>query len=291
MANLKEIRTRIGSVSSTMQITSAMKMVSASKLRRSQSAIVKLRPYSAKMTELIRNLCEGNTMELPLAQGTKSKKVLILVLSSNKGLCSTFNSNIIKATLARIDHWKGVDKQMEVNVVSFGKKGTEFFKKYNGVSLLSSNDSIWDNLTFDTVSVEAEKLIEAFLSGQWATIEIIYNQFKNASTQVLMSETFLPIDLTSLQETKGMNNDYIYQPSKESIISSAVPQALKLQLFKCFVDSFASEHGARMTSMHKATDNASNLLKDLKLKYNKARQAAITNEIIEISSGAEALKG
>ncbi len=291
MANLKEIRTRIASVSSTMQITSAMKMVSASKLRRSQSAILQLRPYSAKMREVIRNLCEGNTTEIPLARQSKPQKVLLVVLSSNKGLCSTFNSNIIKATLARIDYWKEQNPTIEVSISSFGKRGTDFFKKQNDVSLIASKDEIWDSLTFDAVSSEAEKIIAAFLSGKWDKIEVIYNQFKNASTQILTCETFLPIDLTSSQGATGANNDYIYEPSKESIISEVVPQSLKMQLFKCFLDSFASEHGARMTSMHKATDNASNLLKELKLTYNKARQAAITNEIIEISSGAEALNG
>ncbi len=290
MANLKEIRTRIASVSSTQQITSAMKMVSASKLRKSQNAILKLRPYSAKMTEIIKNLCGNEKAELPLARESKVlNNVLLLVLTSNKGLCSTFNSNVIKATNQRIEFYKENNKDTKVHIKTFGKKGTDFFKKQNNViEYLGENDDIWDNLSFENVSKESDIIVEAFLSKKYDKVEIIYNQFKNASTQILTYETFLPIVLE--QENTNINNDYIFEPSKQEIINSIIPQSLKTQLFKCFLDSSASEHGARMTSMHKATDNATNLLKDLKLTYNKARQASITNEIIEICSGAEALK-
>lgn len=289
MANLKEIRTRIASVSSTQQITSAMKMVSASKLRKSQNAILKLRPYSAKMTEIIQNLCGSEKDELPLARQTKIvSNVLLLVLTSNKGLCSTFNSNVIKATNQRIEYYKANNADINIGIKTFGKKGTDFFKKQNTVNYLGENDEIWDNLSFEMVAKESDLLIKEFLNQKYDKIEIIYNQFKNASTQILTYETFLPI--TFEQEESNVNNDYIFEPSKVEIINSIIPQSLKTQLFKCFLDSFASEHGARMTSMHKATDNATNLLKELKLTYNKARQASITNEIIEICSGAEALK-
>jgi F-type H+-transporting ATPase subunit gamma len=289
MANLKEIRTRIASVSSTQQITSAMKMVSASKLRKSQNAILKLRPYSAKMTEIIQNLCGSEKDELPLARQSKVlNNVLILVLTSNKGLCSTFNSNVIKATNQRIEYYKENNVGIKIDVKTFGKKGTDFFKKQNNlINFIGENDDIWDNLSFENVANEGEKLIKDFINKKYDKIEIIYNQFKNASTQILTYETFLPI---SFEESSNINNDYIFEPSKVEIINSIIPQSLKTQLFKCFLDSSASEHGARMTSMHKATDNATNLLKDLKLTYNKARQASITNEIIEICSGAEALK-
>lgn len=289
MANLKEIRTRIASVSSTQQITSAMKMVSASKLRKSQNAILKLRPYSAKMTEIIQNLCGSEKDELPLARQSKVlNNVLILVLTSNKGLCSTFNSNVIKATNQRIEYYKENNVGIKIDVKTFGKKGTDFFKKQNNlINFIGENDDIWDNLSFENVANEGEELIKNFINKKYDKIEIIYNQFKNASTQILTYETFLPI---SFEESSNINNDYIFEPSKVEIINSIIPQSLKTQLFKCFLDSSASEHGARMTSMHKATDNATNLLKDLKLTYNKARQASITNEIIEICSGAEALK-
>ena len=290
MANLKEIRTRIASVSSTQQRTSAMKMVSASKLRKSQNAILKLRPYSAKMTEIIQNLCSSERDELPLARQSKVlNNVLILVLTSNKGLCSTFNANVIKATNQRIESYKENNPNIKIDIKTFGKKGSDFYKKQgNVITYLGENDEIWDNLSFDNVAKECEVLIGEFLENKYDKIEVIYNQFKNASTQVLTYETLLPI--TFEQEGSEINNDYIFEPSKIEIINSIIPQSLKTQLFKCFLDSFASEHGARMTSMHKATDNATNLLKDLKLTYNKARQASITNEIIEICSGAEALK-
>ena len=289
MANLKEIRTRIASVSSTQQITSAMKMVSASKLRKSQNAILKLRPYSAKMTEIIQNLCGSEKDELPLARQSKVlNNVLIIVLTSNKGLCSTFNSNVIKATNQRIEYYKENNVGIKIDVKTFGKKGTDFFKKQNNlINFIGENDDIWDNLSFENVANEGEELIKDFINKKYDKIEIIYNQFKNASTQILTYETFLPI---SFEESSNINNDYIFEPSKVEIINSIIPQSLKTQLFKCFLDSSASEHGARMTSMHKATDNATNLLKDLKLTYNKARQTSITNEIIEICSGAEALK-
>ncbi len=293
MANLKEIRTRIASVGSTQQITSAMKMVSASKLRKSQNAIMKLRPYSAKMTEIMQNLCDSEIEDMPLARKDKTESVLLLVLTSNKGLCSSFNANIIKAAMQRVAYYRQLDKYIKVDVKSFGKRGSDFLKKQSEFNYIGEEDNIWDGLTFDRVSPVADFLMQSFIDKKYDRVEIVYNQFKNASTQILQCETFLPIELNTVSANAGSEhkNDYIFEPSKEEIISNVIPQSLKMQLFKCFLDSFASEHGARMTSMHKATDNAGNLLKELKLTYNKARQAAITNEIIEICSGAEALNG
>lgn len=293
MANLKEIRTRIASVGSTQQITSAMKMVSASKLRKSQNAIMKLRPYSAKMTEIMQNLCDSEIEDMPLARKDKTESVLLLVLTSNKGLCSSFNANIIKAAMQRVSYYRDLDRYIKVDVKSFGKRGSDFLKKQTDFNYIGEQDDIWDGLTFDRVSLVADFLMQSFIDKKYDRVEIIYNQFKNASTQILQCETFLPIELSAVSAKTGseVKNDYIFEPSKEEIISNVIPQSLKMQLFKCFLDSFASEHGARMTSMHKATDNAGNLLKELKLTYNKARQAAITNEIIEICSGAEALNG
>lgn len=293
MANLKEIRTRIASVGSTQQITSAMKMVSASKLRKSQNAIMKLRPYSAKMTEIMQNLCDSEIEDMPLARKDKTESVLLLVLTSNKGLCSSFNANIIKAAMQRVSYYRNLDRYIKVDVKSFGKRGSDFLKKQTDFNYIGEQDDIWDGLTFDRVSLVADFLMRSFIDKKYDRVEIIYNQFKNASTQILQCETFLPIELSAVSAKTGseVKNDYIFEPSKEEIISNVIPQSLKMQLFKCFLDSFASEHGARMTSMHKATDNAGNLLKELKLTYNKARQAAITNEIIEICSGAEALNG
>jgi len=293
MANLKEIRTRIASVGSTQQITSAMKMVSASKLRKSQNAIMKLRPYSAKMTEIMQHLCDSEIEDMPLARKDKTESILLLVLTSNKGLCSSFNANIIKAAMQRVSYYRDLDKYIKVDVKSFGKRGSDFLKKQTDFNYIGEEDDIWDGLTFDRVSLVADFLMQSFIDKKYDRVEIIYNQFKNASTQILQCETFLPIELSAVSAKTGgeVKSDYIFEPSKEEIISNVIPQSLKMQLFKCFLDSFASEHGARMTSMHKATDNAGNLLKELKLTYNKARQAAITNEIIEICSGAEALNG
>ncbi|MBO5964266.1 MAG: ATP synthase F1 subunit gamma [Bacteroidales bacterium] len=292
MANLKEIRTRIASVSSTQQITSAMKMVSASKLRKSQNAIMKLRPYSSKMTEIIHNLCSSGIEDMPLAAQRQVENVLLIVLTSNKGLCSSFNANIIKAAMQRVEFWQQQGKYTKIDLMSYGKRGSDFFKKQTSFDYIGGNDDVWDNLTFDRISEIADFLLQSFNDGRYDRIEIIYNQFKNAGSQILQCEKYLPIEMeTSEMSDHDKKNDYIYEPNKEEIISNIIPQSLKMQLFKCFLDSFASEHGARMTSMHKATDNANSLLKDLKLTYNKARQAAITNEIIEICSGAEALNG
>lgn len=292
MANLKEVRNRIASVASTMQITSAMKMVSASKLRRAQNSVVALRPYSALLSKVIGNLMDDNTelQESPYGRNKKMDNVLLVVLTSNKGLCGGFNANVIKEAHKRIQEIQTQDKYIKVDILSFGRKSSEFFSKDKGCEVLRCDDKIWDKLTFENVNIIAEEIMDLFVSGKYDKVEIIYNKFKNSATQIISDEVFLP--LTSLSnDDKGINKFYIFEPSREEIVFNIIPQALKTQLFRCFLDSFAAEHGARMTAMHKATDNAQSILKELKLSYNKARQAAITNEIIEICSAAEALNG
>ncbi|MBP6429428.1 MAG: ATP synthase F1 subunit gamma [Bacteroidales bacterium] len=293
MANLKEVRSRITSVGSTMQITSAMKMVSASKLRRAQNAVIALRPYSKLLSKVISNIMEDNVelMESPYGRNSETDNVLLIVLTSNKGLCGGFNANIIKEVKKRIGEFSNQDKYIKVDLMSFGKKSSEHFRKLNGCDLIKTQDSIWDELTFEKVTKITEEVMQLFVKGKYDKVEIIYNKFKNATTQIISREEFLPLGSLNDDQEQAINKNYIFEPSREEIIENIIPQALKIQMFRCMLDSFAAEHGARMTAMHKATDNAQSLLKELKLSYNKARQAAITNEIIEISSGAEALNG
>ena len=285
MANLKEIRNRISSVSSTMQITSAMKMVSAAKLKKAQDAITAMRPYSDKLTELLQNLSAtlDSDSGSKLAEDREINKVLIVAISSNRGLAGAFNSNIIKGANAHINA-KYAGK--EVHLVTIGKKADAILKKT--FKVVTNDNAIFDDLTFENVSVIAEQLMDSFEAGEYDRIDIIYNKFKNAATQIVTIEQFLPIVATVQEETTA-TADYIFEPSKEEIVEGLIPKALKTQLFKGIRDSVASEHGARMTAMHKATDNATELRDALKLQYNKARQAAITNEILEIVGGAEAL--
>lgn len=285
MANLKEIRNRISSVSSTMQITSAMKMVSAAKLKKAQDAITAMRPYSDKLTELLQNLSAtlDADSESKLAEDREVNKVLIVAISSNRGLAGAFNTNIIKGVHARVAA-KYASK--EVHLVTLGKKADAILGKT--FKVIENNNDIYDDLTFDNVSAIAEDLMARFETGEYDRIDIIYNKFKNAATQIVTTEQFLPIVATAKEETIA-TADYIFEPSKEEIVEGLIPKALKTQLFKDIRDSVASEHGARMTAMHKATDNATELRDALKLQYNKARQAAITNEILEIVGGAEAL--
>ena len=291
MANLKEIRNRITSVSSTKQITSAMKMVSAAKLRRAQDAITQMRPYANKLKELLGNLSDSteDSQDNVYASQREVKRVLIIPITSNRGLAGAFNANIIKETNRIIDT-EYSDK--EVTVLAIGKKADDFFKKtaYNikGTTLPGKLDQIFDDLTFDRVSKVAQKIMNAFAYNQFDRVIIIYNQFVNAAVQKVNVEQMLPIQPAEKEENSS-NSDYIFEPSKEFIIEELIPKSLKLQLFKAILDSHASEHGARMTAMHKATDNATELIGDLKLVYNKARQASITNEILEIVGGAEAL--
>ena len=284
MANLKEIRNRISSVSSTMQITSAMKMVSAAKLKKAQDAITAMRPYSNKLTELLQSL----SATLDEDSGSKYsvqrevEKVLIVVVTSNRGLAGAFNSNIIKH-VTKLSNETYANK--DVSYLAIGKKANDAFKKTNKV--IANRSDLYEDLTFENVSEIAEMLMEKFVAGEFDKIEIVYNHFRNAATQIVMTEQFLPI--VPVESDENVNLDYVFEPSKIEIVEELIPKSLKTQLYKGIRDSFASEHGARMTAMHKATDNATELRDQLKLTYNKARQAAITNEILEIVGGAEAL--
>ncbi|WNM19697.1 ATP synthase F1 subunit gamma [Flavobacterium capsici] len=286
MANLKEIRNRISSVSSTMQITSAMKMVSAAKLKKAQDAITAMRPYAEKLTELLQNVSatlEGDAGGEFTSQ-REINKVLVVAITSNRGLCGAFNTNVIKQAKVVADSYVG----KQVDVFAIGKKGNDVLRKTNTV--VANKSEVFDNLTFDNVAEIAEVLTEKFTSGEYDKIELVYNQFKNAATQIVQTEQFLP--LAPIASDKPVSSgDYIFEPSKEEIVLTLIPKSLKTQLYKAVRDSFAAEHGARMTAMHKATDNATELRNQLKLTYNKARQAAITNEILEIVGGAEALNG
>ena len=287
MANLKELRSRITSVSSTMQITSAMKMVSAAKLSKAQDAITAMRPYSEKLTELLQSLSAtmADDQGSKYAEQREVKNVLFVAISSNRGLAGAFNTNIIKAVkyLAGAHY---ADKNVEV--MTLGKKGNDILSK--SFKVYKNNNAIYDDLTFENVADIAEELMQLFVDGKYDKIVIVYNQFKNAATQIVMNEQFLPI-LPPAEVNENVSLDYIFEPSKEEIVSELIPNSLKMLLYKGLRDSFASEHGARMTAMHKATDNATELRDALKLSYNKARQASITNEILEIFGGAEALNG
>ena len=291
MANLKEVRTRISSVSSTQQITSAMKMVSAAKFRRAQNAIVGMRPYSAQLNEIIADIDIDDGILTPYHAIRPLQNVVLIVVTSNKGLCGAFNSNVLKQAQERIDHY--CDAQgVALHVISIGKKASEQLAKQKGFDLIS-RDELLDNTTFDAVATLADTLMEDFEAKRIDRVEIVYNQFKNSLSQVLTTEQWLPIETgkSGKSGNAGMANDYIFEPSKEEILRDMVPLTLRSTFYRVVLDSLASEHGARMTAMQKATDNATELLKDLRLRYNKARQAAITNEIIEIVSGSEALKG
>jgi F-type H+-transporting ATPase subunit gamma len=285
MANLKEIRNRITSVQSTMQITSAMKMVSAAKLKKAQDAITAMRPYAEKLTELLQNLSatlDGDTGGAYTSQ-REVKKVLLVAITSNRGLCGAFNTNVLKEVKNRTDFHTG----KQVDVYAIGKKASDTLKKTHTV--IGFNNAIFDDLTYENAARIADDITERFLNGDYDHVEIIYNQFKNAATQIIQTEQYLP--LAPVTGDASAAADYIFEPSKEEIVLTLIPKSLKTQLYKGIRDSFAAEHGARMTAMHKATDNATELRNQLKLTYNKARQAAITNEILEIVGGAEALKG
>jgi F-type H+-transporting ATPase subunit gamma len=295
MPNLKEVRNRIVSVNSTRQITSAMKLVSAAKLKKAQDAITKMRPYSNKLTEILQNLSQSmDASEGVYTRQREVKNVLLIVVTSNRGLCGGFNANVIKrANWAIENQYKQLQQEGHVHVITVGKKATSFFSK-RPVNLVSSHDEIFNAISFEAVIPVAEAVMKMFVEGKVDKVEFIYNQFKSAATQAVQQEQFLPVlppEKKAEEKENKKSVDYIFEPSKEEIIENLIPLSLKTQFFKVVLDSNASEHGARMTAMHKATDNAGELLKALKLSYNKARQAAITNEILEISAGAEALKG
>ena len=287
MANLKETRNRITSVKSTMQITSAMKMVSAAKLKKAQDAITMMRPYSSTLKQLIQNLSsslDGDSQN-PYSDIRSKKSILLVSITSNRGLCGAFNTNIIKRTkqLAGEDY-----KDKKVSLMTIGKKGSEILSKTGEV--VSSHDNLFDNLNYNDVGKIAQLVMDDFEKKNYDEVVLIYNRFKNAATQIVQVEPFLPIIPSEETETSS-STDYIFEPSQAEIVNELLPKSLKIQLFKALRDSFASEHGARMTAMHKATDNPSELKADLTLEYNKARQAAITGEILEIVGGAEALAG
>ena len=293
MANLKEVRNRITSVSSTQQITKAMKMVSAAKLKRATNAIVQLRPYATKLKDILANLSaslEDSTS--PFIQEREPVRVLVIVVSSNRGLAGAFNANAIKtANLLIVNKYSEQLKKGNVSIIAIGKKSQDFYekRKYN---VIGNNNELYNDLSFENASVITEGIMTGFANGDYDRVEVVYNQFKNAGMQILVSEQLLPVPRT--EKVKGdtsSKTDYILEPSQEEIVNGLIPKSIKTQLYKAILDSHASEHGARMTAMDKATENAGDLLKALKLSYNQARQAAITTELTEIVSGAAALQG
>ena len=291
MANLKEIRNRIVSVSSTMQITSAMKMVSAAKLKKAQDAITSMRPYASKLNSLIQNLSSSlePDMNSPFVSVREKNSILLVAITSNRGLCGAFNSNVIKKTRQLINE-KFSDKK--VSLITIGKKGSEVLGKKENI--ISSHDYIFDDLNYEKADEISKEIMQGFKKELYDEVILVYNRFKNAATQIVETELFLPIEENieeNLDEKSLKSPDYIFEPNQSEIVNELLPKALSIKFFKALRDSFASEHGARMTAMHKATDNATELRDQLKLTYNKARQAAITNEILEIVGGAEALEG
>ncbi len=294
MPNLKAIRIRIVSVKSTRQITSAMKMVSAAKLRKAQDKIVSLRPYANKLQEIQVNLSQSladSEIENVYGRVASPEKILIVVVTSNRGLCGAFNSNVIKEARRIISEQYSEQYGKEnVSILTIGKKGFDFFRKFN-INLLPAQNNLLNDLSFDSVASVAEEVMKGFVSGDFDRVELIYNRFKNAAVQNLTNELFLPVESVPSDDIKTPPIDYIYEPDRVNIIRELIPKSLKIQFYKAVLNSFVAEHGARMTAMHKATDNATQMIKDLTLQYNKARQAAITNQILEVVSGAEALRG
>ena len=295
MANLKEVRIRIASVQSTQQITKAMKMVSAAKLKRATNAITQLRPYATKLKEILGNLSaslEGSSS--PFIQEREPNKVLVVVVSSNRGLAGAFNMNVIKATNNLIaERYSEQLKNGNVSVVAIGKKAQDFYEKRN-YNTIGNNNELYSALTFENVTQITEAIMDGFVKGDYDEVQVVYNRFKNAAVQIVTTEQLLPLKRaaeTQVETVKASNVDYILEPSQAEIVEQLIPKSIKIQLYKAVLDSHASEHGARMTSMDKATENAGDLLKALKLSYNQARQAAITTELTEIVSGAAALNG
>jgi len=290
MGNLKEIRTRIASVKSTRQITSAMKMVSAAKLKKAQDAVINLRPYAGKLHQILFHINQSieEEQENIYSRPGIPEKILIVSITSNKGLCGAFNANVVKQVTSLIEeNYIGEYKQGKVSLFSIGKNGTEFFKSKNIKNLFVNND-ILDNLSFPNAAPLIEDIMKSYVCGDFDKVILVYNRFKNAAVQDLTIDNYLPIELLENCQTNE-NSDFIFEPNKEYIVKELIPKSLKIQFYEAILESVAAEHGARMTAMHKATDNATTLIKDLQLTYNKARQSAITNEILEIVSGAEAL--
>ncbi len=291
MANLKEIRNRITSISSTMQITSAMKMVSAAKLKRAQDAIVQMRPYAEKLQEILGNLSATlDLSENAYSEAREVKNILIVGITSNRGLCGGFNNNIIKRVKGLVNDDFA---DSNVKVLCLGKKIKDVYKKTDNYYInddIAAVEDIFNDLTFDNVAIIGQNIMELFQDKTFDKVIVVYNQFINAASQNVMTEDYLPI-IPVIEEGNNSGGDYIFEPGKSEIVEDLIPKSLKVQLFKGLLDSQASEHGARMTAMHKATDNANDMKNELTLSYNKARQAAITNEILEIVGGAEALNG
>ncbi|MCU0362130.1 MAG: ATP synthase F1 subunit gamma [Bacteroidales bacterium] len=294
MANLKAIRIRISSVKSTRQITSAMKMVSAAKLRKAQDKIVRLRPYATKLHEILVGLSQSLAdaeIENVYGRNVSREKVLVVVITSNRGLCGAFNTNVIKETRRLVsEKYQEQYRNGNLHLLAIGRKGYDFFRKQKA-KMLPEQNGLLNDLSFENVSVVAGELMKSFVAGDYDCVELVYNQFKNAAVQNLTVEQFLPVETVPAGKIKSVPVDYIYEPSKEEIILELIPKSLKIQFYKAVLDSFVAEHGARMTAMHKATDNATDIIRDLTLQYNKARQASITNQILEVVSGAEALRG
>jgi F-type H+-transporting ATPase subunit gamma len=294
MANLKLIRIRIASVKSTRQITSAMKMVAAAKLRKAQDKIVRLRPYANKLQEILFGLSQSlsdSEVENIYGRVSQPDKILLVVITSNRGLCGAFNANVIKET-KRIISEKYSAQYLNGNLwlLTIGKKGFDYFRKQK-TNMLSEQNNLLQDLSFDNINQVVENVMYSFTAGEFDRVELIYNQFRNAAVQNLTNELFLPVESIPSGKTRAVPVDYIYEPDKEEIIKELIPKSLKILFYRAVLDSFVAEHGARMTAMHKATDNATSMIRDLTLQYNKARQATITNQILEVVSGAEALKG
>lgn len=295
MANLKEVKNRINSITSTQQITKAMKMVAASKLRRAQDNIIQMRPYAKKLNEILQNVSSGaDNIENPYAIERPAEKVLLIPVTSDKGLCGAFNTNVFKSTNTLIkEKYATLIASGNLEILPIGKKSHDYFKK-RGYTIIGDYFNLFSDLSFSNAKNAAEYVMESFLKGRYDVVEIVYNEFKNVATQVIQVERFLPVDnkeLIGKKETAKptSNVDYIYEPSKSYIVEELIPKSLKVQFYKALLESHASEFGARMTAMDKATENAGELLKELKLTYNRTRQAAITKEILEIVAGAEAL--
>lgn len=292
MAGLKEIRTRIASVKTTRQVTSAMKMVSAAKLKKAQDAILQIRPYADKLYQILTSLSTSleNVEDSVYTQPREPKKILIILITSNRGLCGGFNANISKKAVELAKTKYNTQLQLSnVDFIGIGKQGARQLN-HRGMNVIGTKNEVFNSLSFENVSEIVTEIMKSFAIGEYDRIEIVYNQFKNAAMQIQTAEQFLPVEMDE-SENQDANFDFIYEPSKENIIQELIPRSLKIQFYKALLDSHAAEHGARMTAMHQATDNATDLLKELTLQYNKARQATITGEILEIVSGAEALRG
>jgi len=294
MPNLKAIRIRIASVKSTRQITSAMKMVAAARLRKAQDKILRLRPYANKLHEILTGISQSlaeTEVSTIYSRQSSPDKILIIVITSNRGLCGAFNANIIReARRVAIEDYSDQYKNGNLWFLTIGKKGYDNLRKHN-IRILEEQNNLLNDLTFDNAEIVAQNLIKSFISGEFNRIDLIYNQFKNAAVQNLINEQFLPFNTIQPEISKQPPVDFIYEPGKEEILKELIPKFLKIQFYKAVLNSYVAEHGARMTAMHKATDNATTMIRELTLQYNKARQAAITSQILEVVSGAEALKG